>query len=55
MMLGAALQTWNCPLGGQAHVMIVPKQTYRNQGNPSFQSNNVDDGQLSKHDQRDAA
>ena len=23
--LGGEIQTWNCPLGGQAHVMVIPK------------------------------
>jgi len=26
--LGGQIQTWNCPLGGTAHVLVIPKQRF---------------------------
>lgn len=31
LTLGGSVQTWNCPLGGLAHVLIVPKRASGNQ------------------------
>ncbi len=35
LALGASVQTWNCPLGGIAHVLIVPKRGQGIGGNES--------------------
>ncbi len=29
ILLNATVQTWNCPLGGTAHVLVVPKSSHR--------------------------
>lgn len=29
ILMNAALQSWNCPLGGTAHVLVVPKMKTR--------------------------
>ena len=33
ILMNATVQTWNCPLGGTAHVLVVPKRTGQESSN----------------------